>query len=75
MSVLLVVLALLVSGLVGSLLGAWGAFRFVRMLKPGREGDLLAELAGLRASASLHHAALKSESAMWQAVSQNDASP
>jgi hypothetical protein len=48
--ILVVVLALLSTTLVGGVLGAWLALRFVQAIRPGREGDLLAELAALRAS-------------------------
>jgi hypothetical protein len=71
----LVILALVDSMLFGILLGAWGAFVFVRMLKPGREGDLLAELAALRASQGLHHAALETEGAWWRATNSQTGSP
>lgn len=74
MIILVVVLALLVTTLAGAVLGAWLALRFVQAIRPGREGDLLAELATLRASEGLHLAALKTNSHLWRAASaQTDA--
>lgn len=75
MTVLVVALALLSTGLLGSVLGAWAALDWVRRLRPGREGDLLAELATLRASAGLHLAALRSEGSLYRAAGNESSTP
>lgn len=62
MTALLAVLTALLSGIV---LGAWLALEWMRRLRPGRETDLLAELAAVRASAGLHEAALRVREELW----------
>jgi hypothetical protein len=71
--VLVVVLALVVTTLVGGVLGAWLTLHWVQTLRPGREGELLAELAAVRASEGLHLAAMAAESAMRKAAAQSGA--
>jgi hypothetical protein len=68
--VLVVILALLTATLVGGVLGAWLTLHWVQTLRPGREGELLAELAAVRASEGLHLAAMAAESAMRKAGTQ-----
>jgi len=68
---LLVALALLVAFMTGLVVGAWAALEWMRRLRPGRESDLIAELAALRASARLHEAALASSSRLWQAAARD----
>lgn len=69
----MIVLALLTTFLIGVMVGGWLALEFVRRLRPGREGDLVAELAALRASAGLHEAALSAQQQLWQAAGDPDA--
>lgn len=66
MTALVVILALLATALTGTVVGAWFALQWVRKLRPGREGDLLAELAALRASTGLHKAALVAQAGLWR---------
>lgn len=64
------ILGLLVTFLTGVMVGAWASLGWMRRLRPGRESDLIAELAALRASAGLHEAALATSSKLWQAASR-----
>jgi hypothetical protein len=53
--------------LFGLVLGAWLALEWMRRLRPGRESDLIAELAAVRASAGLHQAALVTHQRLFEA--------
>lgn len=63
-----ILLAILSAVLFGVMAGAWLALEWMRRLRPGRESDLLAELAALRANTGLHHAALNVQEQLWQVV-------
>jgi len=69
-----VVLAIFCALLTGMMIGAWLALEWMRRLRPGRESDLLAELAAVRASAGLHEAALRVREELWQPPSNGAAS-
>jgi len=70
---LMIGLAIFSAALFGGTLGAWAALDWVRRLRPGRESDLLVELAALRASQGLHLSALKTQADLLQAA--RNASP
>jgi hypothetical protein len=52
---LVIVLGLLVTFLTGVMVGAWASLSWMWRLRPGRESDLIAELAALRASTAGQH--------------------
>jgi hypothetical protein len=72
--VLVVLVVLLLVGAAGAAGGLWMAFQWMRQFTPEREGELLTELAALRASQRLGRAACDRHRQMLQTVLDHDAS-
>ncbi len=66
MGAVTIVLAITSALLFGLVVGAWLTLEWMRRLRPGRESDLLAELAAIRANAGLHEVALAVREQLWQ---------